>query len=124
LLVLGKQDEDLRALRDQGVDVGKLPLIIQVGVGIDERATSSLDGLLHLRLVGGAPPRLLEVVPRNADDAAARTPTPRRAAAGAGARGHDHGGSEYCRYPPNLHGYLLLDGALFLAVPRCDRARL
>ena len=71
--VLGQHDEDLGALRDHGVDVGRLLLALEVGVGIDVLAAGGLDRLLDVRLVMGRPARLLEVVPRHADRAAGPT---------------------------------------------------
>ena len=68
--VLREDDQDLGALRDHGVDVGRLLLVAQVGVGIDVLAAGALDRLLDVRLVMRRPARLLEVVPRHADGAA------------------------------------------------------
>ena len=64
--VLGEDDQDVRALRQQVVHVGELLLRAQVRVGLDERATAGRDGVPHVRLVMRGPARLLEVVPRHA----------------------------------------------------------
>ena len=70
LLSWARRIRTLAPLRDQGVDVGQLLLVAEVGVGVDVRAAAGLDGLLDVRLVVRRPARLLEVVPRHADGAA------------------------------------------------------
>ena len=95
---------------DQRVDVGRLLLGLEVGVGVDVLAARGLDGLLDVRLVMRRPARLLEVVPRHADRAAGRRP-------------RSGGGGGHCRRAPALAAGLpplLLQAAAMIATTAND----
>ena len=67
LTVLGQDDDRVRALRDQVLDVGQLLLGGRPGVGGDVLRAAGLQGLLDRGLVELGPPFLVEVVPGNPD---------------------------------------------------------
>ena len=68
--VLGEDDQDLRALRDQLLDVGGLGLGRRLGVVRDVLGAGCVEGRLDGRLVPLGPALLLVVVPGDADRAA------------------------------------------------------
>ena len=68
--VLGQDDEHLRAIGDELLDVRRLLLGGRTGVSADVRAARSLDDLLDAGLVPLGPALFLEVVPGHADLAA------------------------------------------------------
>ena len=67
--VLGEDDDDLGALRDQVLDVRRLRLGRRLRVVRDVRAAAGLDRRLEGRLVPLRPALFLVVVPGDADDA-------------------------------------------------------
>jgi hypothetical protein len=88
LRILGVDDEDVDAGRDQGLDVRRLGLRRELGVVAGVRPAAGLDGALQSGLVAKAVALLLERGPRHADMTCAgclAPPEPLLAAGGADA---------------------------------------